>query len=211
MSTSSMPGDSSRGPFGAIGSTAKSAGLARNWWAVALRGLAAIIFGLIAIFMPGVTILSLVFVFAVYAVVDGIAAIVASVRAVRQGEAWVFLAIAGIAKIAAGVFAAFWPGITALVFVLVFAFGEIIAGAFSFGSALELREDHGRWWLALTGILEVVFGAFLLATPLIGAVVLTWWLGIYAVALGIVELVLAFRLHARHVEHHPPAAAPHAA
>lgn len=211
MSTSSASGESFRGgPISADKLDAKNAGLARNWWAVALRGLAAVIFGLIALFLPGVTILSLVLVFAIYAVIDGIAAIVAAVRAVRHGEAWLFLAIAGLAKIAAGVFAAFWPGITALVFVLVFGAGEIVAGAFTFGSALDLKEDHGRWWLALGGILAVVFGLFLVLTPLIGAVVLTWWLGIYAIALGIVELVLAFRLRTKHVEH-PPLASPQGA
>jgi uncharacterized membrane protein HdeD (DUF308 family) len=211
MSSSSLSGESYRGgPFGADRLTAKNAVLAHNWWAIALRGLAAIVFGVIALFQPGVMILSLVLVFAVYAVVDGIAAILAAVRAARQGEAWLFLFFAGLAKIAAGVFAAFWPGITALVFVLVFGIGEIATGAFTFVSAIDLREDHGRWWLALGGILELVFGIFLILTPLIGAVVLTWWLGLYAIAFGIVEFVLAFRLRARHFEH-PPFASPQGA
>lgn len=211
MSTSSVSGESFRGgPISADKVNAKNAILAHNWWAVALRGLAAIIFGLIALFLPGVTILSLVLVFAVYAVIDGIAAIVASVRAARQGEAWLFLFFAGLVKIAAAAFAAFWPGITALVFVLVFGVGEIFAGALTFGSALDLKEDHGRWWLALGGILAVVFGLFLILTPLIGAVVLTWWLGLYAIALGIVELALAFRLRTKHIEY-PTLASPQGA
>jgi uncharacterized membrane protein HdeD (DUF308 family) len=211
MSTSSVSGEPFRSnPFSADPLIAKNAVLAHNWWAIALRGLAAIVFGLIALFMPGVTIVSLVLVFAIYAAFDGIATVVAAVRAARQGEAWLFLFLAGLVKIAAGAFAAFWPGITALVFVLVFGVGEIIGGGLTFGSALDLKEDHGRWWLALGGLLAVVFGLFLLLTPVIGAVVLSWWLGIYAIALGIVELVLAFRLHARHVDH-PTIASPQGA
>jgi uncharacterized membrane protein HdeD (DUF308 family) len=211
MSTSSVSGESYHGgPTGFDRETIKSAVLARNWWAVGLRGVAAIVFGLIALFFPGVTILSLALVFAAYAIVEGAATIVAAVRAVRQGEAWALLALGGLAKIAAGLFAALWPGITALAFVLVFGFGEIIEGAFSFGSAFQLREDHGRWWLALSGILAVVFGLFLVFTPLIGAVVLAWWLGIYAIALGIVELLLSFRLHSKHAER-PSSAAPQGA
>ncbi|PWB92856.1 MULTISPECIES: HdeD family acid-resistance protein [Methylosinus] len=211
MSTSNVSGDPFRGgPFDLNRLEAKNAILAHNWWAIALRGLAAILFGIIALFMPGVTILSLVLVFAIFAAVDGIATIVAAVRAARQGEAWLFLFLAGLVKIAAGAFAAFWPGITALIFVAVFGAGEVVGGALTFGSALDLKEDHGRWWLALGGLLAVVFGLFLLLTPVIGAVVLSWWLGIYAIALGIVELILAFRLHARHVEH-PPLAHPQGA
>lgn len=212
MSTSSIFDEPFRGgPFGVDRVAAKNATLARNWWAVALRGVAAIVFGLIALFMPGVTILSLVLVFAAFAVVDGIAAIVSAARAAHRGEAWLFLFLAGLVKIAAGLFAAFWPGITALVFVLVFGIEEIIAGGLTFGSAFDLKEDHGRWWFALSGLLAVVFGIFLVLTPMIGAVVLTWWLGIYAVALGIVELMLAFRLRSKHVEHHPPLASPQGA
>ncbi|MBY6240882.1 HdeD family acid-resistance protein [Methylosinus sp. Sm6] len=200
MSTSSIsdqpfPG----GPFGVDRLTAKNAILARNWWAVALRGLAAIIFGLIALFMPGVTILSLVLVFAAFAIVDGVATMVSAARAARRGEAWLFMFLAGLVKIAAGLFAAFWPGITALIFVLLFGIEEIIAGGLFLGSAFELREDHGRWLLALTGILSILFGLFVALSPVIGAVVLAWWIGAYAIAIGIVELMLAFRLRARHV------------
>lgn len=211
MSTSSIydqpfPG----GPFGMDRVTAKNAILARNWWAVALRGVAAIIFGLIALFMPGVTILSLVLVFAAFVIVDGVAAIVSSARAARRGEAWLFMFLAGLVKIAAGLFALFWPGITALVFVLLFGIEEIIAGGLFLGSAFDLKEDHGRWWLALSGILSIVFGLFVALTPVIGAVVLAWWIGIYAIAIGIVELMLAFRLRSKHVEG-PPLATPQGA
>jgi uncharacterized membrane protein HdeD (DUF308 family) len=191
------------GPFGADRLAAKNSILARNWWAVALRGLAAIVFGLIALFMPGVTILSLVLVFAAFAIVDGVAAMFSAARAAHRGEAWLFVFLAGLVKIAAGLFAAFWPGITALVFVLVIGIEEIIVGGLTLGSAFDLREDHGRWWFALSGVLAIVFGIFLVLTPMIGAVVLAWWLGVYAIALGIVELMLAFRLRSRHVEQAP--------
>jgi uncharacterized membrane protein HdeD (DUF308 family) len=193
---------SNTSPFwsGSVADRRMSAGLARNWWAIALRGVAAIVFGLIAIFLPGVTMLSLVLVFAAYMLVDGAMGIVSAVRAARLGEAWTLLAFAGVVNIAAAILAAAWPGITVLVFVMIVAASEIVSGGLMFSSALNLEQDHGRWWLALGGVLSMAFGVILIITPLVGALVLTWWLGIYAIAFGIVLLLLAFRLRSRHVE-----------
>lgn len=210
MSTST-PGQSFRHSLeDAERETLKSALLAHNWWATGLRGLAAIIFGLIAIFLPGATILSLVLVFAAYVLVDGVAGIIAAVRAAREGEAWAFLAFAGVVNVAAGILAAVWPAITVLAFVVIAGVSEIISGALTFGSAFQLKEDHGRWWLAFGGILSFFFGLFLILAPLFGAVVLTWWLGIYAIGLGVVLLILAFKLRAKHIEH-PTFASPQGA
>lgn len=207
----STPGQSIRDSFADAEKAAlRNALLAHNWWATGLRGLAAIIFGLIAIFLPGATILSLVLVFAAYVLVDGFAGIVAAVRAAREGEAWGFLAFAGVVNIAAGILAAVWPAITVLAFVVIVGASEIVTGALTFGSAFQLKEDHGRWWLALGGVLSFFFGLFLILAPLFGAVVLTWWLGIYALALGVVLLILAFKLRTKHIEH-PTYASPQGA
>ncbi len=177
-----------------------SAGLARNWWAIGLQGAAAIVFGLITIFLPGVTMLSLVMVFAAYMLVDGVTGIVSAVRAARQGESWSLLAFAGIVSIIGGILAVAWPGITVLVFVMIIAASEIVSGGFMFSAAFQLEHDHGRWWLALGGILSIAFGVILILAPLVGAVVLTWWLGAYAIGLGIVLMILAFQLRSRHVD-----------
>lgn len=177
---------------------ALSACLARNWWAMALRGAAAVIFGLIALFMPGVTMISLVLVFAAYMFVDGVAMIVLAVRAAKHHHrAWQMIAASGVASLVAGILAAGWPGITMLVFVMLIAAAQLISGAIMLRSAYLLEHDHGRWWLAIGGVLAILFGVMLIAAPLIGALVLTWWLGAYALAIGIVMLVLSFKLRAK--------------
>jgi uncharacterized membrane protein HdeD (DUF308 family) len=171
--------------------------LVRNWWAFVIRGVLAILFGLIALFEPGVTMLSLVLIFAVYAVADGIMAIVSAVRAAKEGERWMWLVLAGVVDIAAGVVAVAMPGLTVVVFVTLLAIWAIITGAFMLAAAFRLDADHGRWWLALGAIASLAYGVLLLIAPMIGAVVLTWWIGAYAIVFGISMLVVAFRLRAR--------------
>jgi uncharacterized membrane protein HdeD (DUF308 family) len=174
-----------------------SAVLANNWWAVALRGVLAIIFGLIALILPGATMLSLVLLFSAYMLVDGIFAIVSAVRAGRQHERWGLLVLGGVADIVAGVIAFLWPGITVLAFVLLIAAWAIVSGTLMTVAAFRLTIDHGRWWLVLGGIASVVFGVLLVVAPLAGAVVLTWWIGAYALVFGVALLILAFKLRSR--------------
>jgi uncharacterized membrane protein HdeD (DUF308 family) len=171
--------------------------LADNWWAVALRGVLGILFGLVALLLPGATMLSLVLVFAAYALIDGVFAIVAAVRAARQGERWALLVLEGVIDIIAGVIALAWPGLTVVAFILVVAAWSIVSGGVLLGAAFRLKATHGRWWLALGGIVSVAYGMLLIAAPLVGALVLTWWLGAYALVFGGVLLVLAFKLRAR--------------
>jgi uncharacterized membrane protein HdeD (DUF308 family) len=177
-----------------------SEALARNWWAMALRGVLAIVFGVIALVLPGVTMLSLVIVFAAYALVDGVFAIVAAVRAARRHERWGLLVLEGVVDIAAGVLAFLWPGLTIVIFVLLVAAWAIVTGALMTAAAFRLQLDHGRWWLALGGLASLVYGVLLIIAPLIGALVLTWWLGAYALVFGVLLLILAFRLRAKHAE-----------
>ncbi len=171
--------------------------LARNWWAVAVRGAFAILFGLIALFVPGATILSLVLFFSAYMLVDGILGIVAAVRAASRQERWGLLVLEGIADIAVGVIAFIWPGLTAVAFVLMLAAWSIVTGILVIVAALKLNPAYGRGWLIFSGIVSVLFGVALLVAPLVGAVVLTWWLGAYALAFGVSLLVLAFKLKGR--------------
>jgi uncharacterized membrane protein HdeD (DUF308 family) len=178
-------------------SEAMCALLAQNWWAVALRGVFAVLFGLIALFVPGATILSLVLFFSAYMLVDGIFGIVAAVRAARRGERWGLLILEGVLNIAVGGIAFLMPGLTVVAFVLLLAAWSLVSGGLMLGAAFRLSREHGRWWLALGGIVSVVFGILLAIAPIIGAVVLTWWLGAYALMFGIALLVLAFKLRAR--------------
>jgi uncharacterized membrane protein HdeD (DUF308 family) len=181
-------------------SPAMSEVLAQNWWAIALRGVFAILFGVIAFAAPGAAILSLVLLFSAYMLVDGIFAIVAGVRAARAHERWKLLVAEGIINIITGVLAFLLPGLTAIAFVLLVAAWAVVSGGLMWGAAYRLGKGHGRWWLAFGGLVSVVFGALLVIAPLVGAVVLTWWMAAYAIVFGVVLLALAFKLRARRGE-----------
>lgn len=170
--------------------------LIRNWWAFVLRGVIAVIFGLVALFLPGVTMLSLVLVFAAYAIADGICAIIGSVRAAEKGERWGYLAFEGVVGILAGLVAAAWPGLTVVVFVALVAAWALLTGGLMLAAGIRF-EGEGRLWLILGALVSIAYGALLVIAPLIGAVVLTWWIGAYALVFGIAMLVLAFQLRAR--------------
>jgi uncharacterized membrane protein HdeD (DUF308 family) len=205
MSTTTGSDPAPRGPDGVSrepdgASMAMSAALARNWWLLALRGVLGILFGLIAFAFPGATILTFVLFFSAYMLVDGVFAILAAVRAARQHERWGLLVLEGLANIAAGVVAFIWPGLTILVFVLLIAVWALISGGFMLAAAFRLDREHGRWWLAFGGVVSILYGIALVIAPMIGAIVLTWWIGAYALVFGVALLVLAFKLRSRHAE-----------
>ncbi|WP_027133014.1 HdeD family acid-resistance protein [Geminicoccus roseus] len=181
---------------------AMNAILAQNWWAMALRGAFAVLFGILAFVLPGATILSLVLIFAAFSLVDGIFTIVAAIRGARAGERWGLLLAHGIASVAIGVIAFVWPGITVVAFVLLIAAWALISGITMLVSAFKLKTSHGRGWLLFGGIASTLYGILLVVSPLIGALVLAWWIGAYAVVIGVVLLVLAFRLKS-HSGRHP--------
>ena len=168
--------------------------LARNWWAFTLRGIIAILFGLVALVMPGAVMLSLALVFAAYLIVDGVFGIIAAVRAARSHERWGLLLLQAILNLAMGVIAAMFPVAAVLAFVIVMAVWALMTGGLLLGAAFRLHMSHGRWWLALGGVVSLLWGVVLLLSPMIGAVVLTWWLGAYEFVFGIMLLVLSFRL-----------------
>ncbi len=171
--------------------------LARNWWAIGIRGVLGILFGLIALFLPGATILSLVLVFAAYAFVDGVLGIASAVREAREHERWWLLVLEGLINIAAAAVALLWPGITVVAFVFLVAFWAIFTGILELAAAFRLEFIDGRGWLIFGGIVSVLYGILLIVAPMAGAVVLTWWLGAYALVFGVSLVVLAFRLRAR--------------
>jgi uncharacterized membrane protein HdeD (DUF308 family) len=175
---------------------AMSAILAQNWWAIAIRGVCGIVFGLIALFLPGATILTLVLFFSAYMLVDGIFGVVAAVRAASHHQRWGLLVLEGVLNIAVGVIAFIWPGLTAVTFVLLIAAWAIVTGVLEIVAALRLHPEYGRWWLILSGAASVIFGVLLVVAPLAGVIVVTWWIGAFALIFGIMLVVLAFRLRA---------------
>jgi uncharacterized membrane protein HdeD (DUF308 family) len=174
-----------------------SASLARNWWAVLLRGLAAILFGAIALLLPGVTIAALVLVFAAYMLADGVLTIVSAVKAARRQERWGLLVLEGVADLAAGVLALLVPTAALLVFVALAVAWAVVSGALLFTAAFRLRRDHGRIWQIVGGVASIAWGVLLALFPAPGLVVLTWWLGAYALIFGGALIALAFSLRRR--------------
>jgi uncharacterized membrane protein HdeD (DUF308 family) len=175
--------------------------LARNWWAIGIRGVVGILFGLVALFLPGATMLSLVLLFAAYIFVDGVFGIVSAVRAARAHERWGLLVLEGLVDIAVAAIAVLWPGITVVAFVFLVAFWAILTGVLELAAAFRLEFIDGRGWLIFGGVVSVLYGTLLIVAPMIGAVVLTWWLGAYALVFGVCLVVLAFKLRARLDKH----------
>ncbi len=179
---------------------AMNAQLARNWWVMALRGVCAILFGLIAFLMPGITIATLVLLFAAYMLVDGVVAIVSGIRAATRRERWWPFILEGVVDLLAGAIAIVAPIATVLAFVWLCAAWAVVSGAMMIAAAFRLRATHGKWWLGFGGLVSIIWGGLLFVAPVAGAVVLTWWIGAYALFFGGSLLVLAFRLRRRHQE-----------
>jgi uncharacterized membrane protein HdeD (DUF308 family) len=174
----------------------RAATLARNWWVLALRGGLAILFGIVALLLPGAVLLSLALLFGAYLFVDGILAIVAAVRAAQRHARWGALLFEGLLNIVMGAVALLIPASAVLAFVLITAAWSVLTGAAMLTAAFRLPHTHGRWWMVLSGIVSLLFGVALVAAPLLGALVLTWWFAGYAIAFGVFLLVLALRLRA---------------
>lgn len=169
--------------------------LARNWWALALRGLVAIVFGLIALLMPGITLIALVFLFGAYSLVDGVFGVAAAVRAAEAHHRWGWLLVEGIAGILTGIIAFVVPGITAIVLLYLIAAWALVTGVLELLAGFRLHGHlANEWMLLLGGAVSIIFGVFLIVHPAAGALALLWLIGIYALIFGVLVLLLAFRM-----------------
>lgn len=174
--------------------------LAGNWWALLLRGIAAVLFGLAALLWPGLTLLVLVAFFGAYVLVDGIFALVAGVRGSGGSRRWLLLA-EGALGVVAGLVTLFWPGITALVLLYIIAFWAIFTGILEVVMAISLRREiENEWLMGLSGVLSVVFGVILAVLPGVGLLSLVWLIGIYALVFGIALIALGFRVRGHRQE-----------
>ena len=169
--------------------------LARNWWIVALRGLAAILFGVLLVVNPRIGLAALILLFGAYALVDGIFSVVAAITR-RGGEPrWVMLLVSGLLGILIGVVTVLMPGLTALALLYIIAGWAVVRGVLEIASAIRLRKViRGEIWLGLAGALSVAFGVLLFAFPGAGALALILWIAVFAIALGVLLVGLALKL-----------------
>lgn len=169
--------------------------LAQNWWAIVLRGLCGVLFGLSAFAWPGITLAILVSLYGAYALIEGAFAVAGAVMGRGAGAFPWGVLLAGLAGIAIGVITFMSPGVTAIALVYLIAAWAVLRGVFEIIAAIQLRKEiDNEWLLGLAGLLSVVLGLFLFAAPGAGAIAALWWIGAFAVVFGIVEIVLGFRL-----------------
>ena len=170
-----------------------------HWWALAIRGAIAIIFGLAALLRPDIALEALILLFGAYALVDGVFAIVGVFGGTRGGTPRWLLLIEGIAGILAGIIAFVLPGLTAVVLLYLIAAWAVVTGIFEIASAIRLRQEiRGEWALIVGGALSVLFGVILAVIgPVAGLLSLIWLIGVYAVAFGILMLITAFQVRGR--------------
>ncbi len=165
--------------------------LTQKWWAVALRGIIAIVFGIVALASPGATLVSLAVVFGAYALVSGVFAIIAAFGSRGRDAVWYVLD--GILGIAVGLAAMFFPTVAAQVLVILVGLWAILTGIFEViaGFELPIKRD---WLLVIAGIVSIVFGVLLIVYPATGALAITWLIGIYALVFGVSMLAFGIRL-----------------
>ena len=169
--------------------------LAQNWWALVIRGVAGVLFGIAALVWPPAAVAALVLLFGAYALVDGIFNIVAAVRAPREGGRWGWLTFSGTIGIATGLITFFFPGITALALILLVAVWSVVTGVAEIVAAVRLRKQIRHEWLwILSGLLSVAFGVLLFLLPAAGALALAIWIGAFMLVFGALLIGFGIRL-----------------
>jgi uncharacterized membrane protein HdeD (DUF308 family) len=182
--------------------------MTQNWWAIALRGLVAVLFGIATFIWPGITLWALVALFGAYALVDGIFAVVEAFRRDVERERWWALLLEGIVGIGIGVLTFIWPGLTAMGLLYLIAFWAILTGVFEVITAIRLRHEiRGEWMMALIGIISIALGFLLVAFPLTGALAVVLTIGAFVFVTGALMIMLAFKLRSLR---HPGGEIPHA-
>jgi uncharacterized membrane protein HdeD (DUF308 family) len=171
-----------------------------RWWTMLLRGIAAIVLGVVSLFVPGVTFLGLVFAFGVYALVDGVLSFLIGRRSVID-PLWSSGFFHGIAGVVAGFLALLWPGITAVVLLLVIGSWALATGLLESYAAIKERTMlRHEWLLAVQGIVSVAFGIVLVIAPATAAIAIGLWIGTFALVLG--GVLVASALQLRRAHHH---------
>lgn len=178
--------------------------LATRWWMLVVRGIAAILFGVLAIAWPGISVLALVLFWGAYAFADGLFGMMLAAGAGAAGGRWGWLLFEGIVGIVAGVGAFVWPAMTAIALLTLIAVWAVFTGVAEIVAAVELRRViEGEWRLALSGVLSIAFGTCMLIFPRAGALAVVTIIAIYAIVFGCLLVALGMRLHRLLPTDHP--------
>src|SRR5262247_2348830 len=169
--------------------------MTQNWWAIALRGLVAVLFGIAAFMWPHITLLVLTPLFGAYAMINGIFAVIEAFGRDVSRERWRPLLFEGVVSIVVGAMILIWPGLTTMGLLFLIAFWAIMTGIFEIITAIRLRHEiRGEWMMALIAILSMAFGFLLVAFPAQGALSVILIIGAFAFATGALMIALAFKL-----------------
>jgi uncharacterized membrane protein HdeD (DUF308 family) len=169
--------------------------LSQNWWLVVLRGVLAILFGVSAFIWPGITLLTLVVLFGVYAIFDGLVAVWTGLSRTKESSRWWTFLLEGLLGIGAGIAALVWPGLATLVFIYIIASWAVFTGILEIAAAIRLRNEiTNEWFLALGGVLSIGLGILLFLQPAAGSLAIIWMIAGYALVFGILLVILGIRL-----------------
>jgi uncharacterized membrane protein HdeD (DUF308 family) len=170
--------------------------MVKQWWSLAVRVVVAVLFGILTLVWPSLTILALVLLFGVYVLIDGVMSLAAVISRNPETEGRrVYFTVMGVAGIVAGIITFVWPSITALALLYVIAAWAFVTGVMEIMAAVRLRaEIRHEWLLGLAGVLSVLFAILLVITPGAGALVITWLIAWWAIVVGVVLMVLTWRL-----------------
>ena len=167
----------------------------KSWWAFELRGLLTIMFGLIALLLPGITLGALIVVFGIYAIGEGVSMLIAASNR-RYTRHWQITLLIGLSGLAAGIVALVWPGLTAVSLLAIIVAWALLTGILEVVGAIRLRKEiTGEWSLVLSGIISLFFAVLLMANPAAGALAMVWMIGIYAIICGVLTMILGMRVH----------------
>lgn len=172
--------------------------LSRNWWLLALRGVFAVLFGILAFAWPAITVSALVILFGIYVLADGVISIFTGISDRDTNDRWWVLLLEGVLGITVGIVTFVWPGITAVVLLYLIAAWALVTGIFEIIAAIQLRQEiTNEWALGLSGLLSIIFGVLLVVWPATGALALIWLIAAYAIVFGFLMIYLGFQMRGR--------------
>lgn len=170
-------------------------GMARNWWMLIVRGIAAVLFGIVVFVSPNIALTALVLLWGAYTLVDGIAAFMVGVQGRQGNNHWWITVLEGLVGVITGILTFLWPNITALLLLYIIAGWAIITGILKIMSAIQLRREiRGEFWLGLGGAVSLLFGVLLVVSPEAGILSLLWLLAIYSIMFGVALVLLGLRM-----------------